>query len=305
MASSPFVPTQEIQLPETREAGISLFVRREDLIHPGISGNKYRKLNYNLKQAKLEGLDTLLTFGGAYSNHIAATAMAGKEHGFKTIGIIRGEEVSAKYRENPTLLSARDNGMRLKFVSRAEYRQKHIPAYLERLHMEFGTFYLLPEGGTNALAIKGCEEILSEKDGHYTVICCCVGTGGTLAGLSNAAAANQVVIGFPVLRAESLQKDIRSFATKDNWCLEQNYHFGGYAKINEALVSFINSFRVQTGIPLDPVYTGKLFYGILDKARKGEFRRGESILAIHSGGLQGIRGMNQVLGQRKMPLIDL
>lgn len=299
------VPTQKIQLSEIVKGGITLDIRREDLLHPLISGNKFRKLKYNLIKAKEEGHDTLLTLGGAYSNHIAATARAGKEYGFHTIGIIRGAELQSGYMANPTLQRAVKDGMRLKFISRQEYREKHSAGFLQNLIREYGRFYLLPEGGTNNLAVKGCEEILTEGDSTYDFICCCVGTGGTLAGIVNSSHAGQTVIGFPALKGDFLKKDICSFARKGNWQLEAAYHFGGYAKINETLVAFINSFHLATGIPLDPVYTGKMFYGILDMVKKEKFSKGTRVLAIHSGGLQGTEGMNLQLKQRKLPLIEL
>jgi 1-aminocyclopropane-1-carboxylate deaminase len=195
--------------------------------------------------------------------------------------------------------------MELHFISRREYRQKQEPAFLERLEVLFGRFYLLPEGGTNLLAVKGCSEILQDEDRRYDVICCAVGTGGTLSGIINASDPGQELIGFPVLKGGHLKKDICSFADKDNWRLEWGYHFGGYAKINESLIAFINSFRNVTGLPLDPIYTGKLFYGILDLAQRNTFRPGTRILAIHTGGLQGIAGMNRLLEKKKLPLIRI
>jgi 1-aminocyclopropane-1-carboxylate deaminase len=285
--------------------GVSVYIRREDLIHPVISGNKYRKLKYNLLQAAEQGKTRLLTFGGAFSNHIAATARAGREFGFSTVGIIRGDELAGGRPLNPTLEQARADGMKLQFISREVYRQKDTNTFITGLEETYGPFYLLPEGGTNALAVKGCEEILEKGDASFEIICCCVGTGGTLAGLINASGPDQELIGFPAMKGDFLKKDICSFVGKSNWRLENGYHFGGYAKINKELVAFINNFRELTGIPLDPVYTGKMFYGIVDMIRLGKFKKGTRILAIHSGGLQGIAGMNQVLKQKKLPLISL
>jgi 1-aminocyclopropane-1-carboxylate deaminase len=274
-------------------------------LHPLISGNKFRKLKYNLIQAEKEGHETLLSFGGAFSNHIAAVARAGREFGFRTIGIIRGEELEANPLANPTLGRAIQDGMQLKFISRKDYREKTESGFQETLCREYGRFYLLPEGGTNALAVKGCEEILKEEDRQYNVICCSTGTGGTLAGIINSSDNRQKVIGFPALKGDFIKKDICSFVSKSNWYLENGYHFGGYAKINETLVAFINNFHLVTGVPLDPVYTGKMFYGLLDMVRREKFKRGSSILAIHSGGLQGTEGMNRKLEQKKLPLINL
>lgn len=300
-----FVENQPIRLPVLTENKISLFIKREDLTHPLISGNKYRKLKYNLIKAKEDGYDTLLTFGGAYSNHIAATAYAGKVHGFKTIGIIRGEELEEKWRLNPTLKLAKEHGMQFKFVSRDLYRDKDNIHFHIELENEFGPYYLLPEGGTNVLAIKGCVEILTPSDNGFDVLCCSVGTGGTLAGISNAALPHQQVLGFPALRGDFLQEDIRKFARKENWVLQTAYHFGGYAKVSGVLVNFVNDFYKQTQILLDPIYTGKMMFGLLDMVQKKSFKPKTRILAVHTGGLQGIEGMNRVLKQKKLPLINV
>jgi len=275
------------------------------MVHPIISGNKYRKLKYNLLHAKKGRFNTLLTFGGAYSNHIVATAYAGEEIGLKTIGIIRGEELFNKWDQNPTLFMANKAGMQFKFVSRITYRGKEHTSFLKRLEEEFGLFYMLPEGGTNALAIRGCEEILTDSDASFNVICCSVGTGGTLAGIINSSYANQRVLGFPALKGDFLKKDIRKFARRENWELQSDYHFGGYAKVTPALIAFVNDFRKETQIPLDPIYTGKMMFGILDMVAKGCFEPNSKILAIHSGGLQGIEGMNQKLKRKNLPLIDV
>jgi len=299
------VPTQEILLPLVKEKNIRLFIRREDTIHPLLSGNKYRKLKYNLEAAKEGGYSRLITFGGAFSNHITATAFAGKEQGFTTVGIIRGDELKDSWKLNPTLALASELGMQFKFVSREVYRTKNESNFTTQLLKEYGTSYILPEGGTNALAIKGCQEILTKEDAHFDVICSSVGTGGTLAGLIKASGPNQQILGFAALKGDFLQKDICSFVTKTNWELLTGYHFGGYAKISETLITFINDFKNETGISLDPVYTGKMMFGILDLIRSGFFKEGSKILAIHTGGLQGINGMNQYLKKKELPLIEL
>ena len=195
------IQTQEIKL---SHKSISLFIRREDLIHPIISGNKYRKLKYNLLQAKAENQQTLLTFGGAFSNHIAAVAFAGKEQGFKTIGIIRGDELESKISENPTLKFAQECGMQFEFVTREAYRHKTESDFIENLKEAYGDFYLVPEGGTNEFAVKGCEEILSEADSQYDFVCCAVGTGGTISGIINSVLPHQKVLGFPALKGDFL-----------------------------------------------------------------------------------------------------
>ncbi|SER04293.1 1-aminocyclopropane-1-carboxylate deaminase [Hyunsoonleella jejuensis] len=294
---------QHINLPE--EPKIELCLKREDKLHAFVSGNKYRKLKYNLKEAELLGFDTLLTFGGAFSNHIAAVASAGHILGFKTIGVIRGEELQYNVKTNPTLQFAQDNGMRLKFVPRDVYREKTTSAFLEVLKKEFGNFYLIPEGGTNTLAIKGCEEILANDDKSFDFVCCAVGTGGTISGLINCSKPRQQVLGFPALKGSFLHEDISKFVSKTNWDLVTNYHFGGYAKINSKLVNFINAFKSEYDVQLDPVYTGKMMYGIFDLVQKGFFPSGSKILAIHTGGLQGIEGMNAFLKTKQLPLIQV
>lgn len=283
---------------------ISLVIKREDLIHPFVSGNKFRKLKYNLLQAKTENQSTLLTFGGAYSNHIAAVAYAGKENGFQTIGIIRGDELADKIASNPTLKFAQECGMQFEFVSREDYRLKTEAAFLEQLEQKHGSFYLIPEGGTNALAIKGCEEILTQEDGIFDYVACAIGTGGTISGIINSALPHQKILGFPALKADFLQDEIRNFVQNENWELITEYHFGGYAKVNDELIAFINWFFEQTQIPLDPVYTGKMVFGVFDLINKNYFPENSKILLIHTGGLQGIHGMNLKLKQKGLLTID-
>lgn len=284
---------------------ISVQIKREDLIHPFVSGNKFRKLKYNLLQAREENQETLLTFGGAFSNHIAAVAFAGKEKGFKTIGIIRGDELGNKIAENPTLLFAQNCGMQLEFVSREEYRLKNEISFLDNLKAKFGSFYNIPEGGTNALAIKGCQEILTEDDAEFDYICCSVGTGGTISGIINSILPYQTVLGFPALKGDFLEKEIRIFAQKDNWELMTDYHFGGYGKVNTELIEFINQFYDENQIPLDPIYTGKMVFGVIDLINKNYFPEKSKILLIHTGGIQGIRGMNMKLRNKQLQTIDI
>ena len=296
---------QEVSFPLLTEKQVSLTIKREDLLHPLLSGNKFRKLKYNLIEAKNRDFDTILTFGGAYSNHIAATAYAGKLHGFKTIGIIRGEELSEKWEANPTLLLASEHGMRFKFISREDYSNKENPSYLKKLQREFGSCHILPEGGTNALAVIGCEEILTPEDADFEVICCAVGTGGTLAGVINSSLKNQHVLGFPAVKGDFLTEDIRKFAPEGRWKLITEYHFGGYAKVTAELIDFVNDFKRKTQIPLDPIYTGKMVFGILDLVQQDYFLPKTKILAIHTGGLQGIAGMNILLKKKNLPLLIL
>jgi 1-aminocyclopropane-1-carboxylate deaminase len=283
---------------------ISVSVKREDLIHPFVSGNKFRKLKYNLLQAKEERQKTLLTFGGAFSNHIAAVAFAGKENGFKTIGIVRGDELRDKIADNPTLLFAQNCGMQLEFISREEYHLKTESSFLENLEKQFGDFYLIPEGGTNELAIKGCQEILTEEDSDFDYVCCSVGTGGTIAGIINSALPHQKVLGFPALKGDFLKDEICIFVQNENWELITDYHFGGYGKVNQELITFINEFYNENKILLDPIYTGKMVFGVIDKINKGYFPAQSKILLIHTGGIQGIKGMNMKLKKKQLPIID-
>ena len=285
------------------EQNVELFIRREDLIHPYISGNKFRKLKYNLIEAKKQNFATILTFGGAFSNHIAATAFAANQNGFKSIGVIRGDELVDKIDENPTLAFAKRQGMIFKFISRDDYNFKTEPHFIKNLEAEFGRFYLLPEGGANDLAVKGCEEILTSTDAIYDYICTCVGTGGTIAGIVNSSFSHQKILGFPALKGDFLQKDICKFAVNSNWELVNDYHFGGYAKVNAELINFMNSFFCQHRILLDPIYTAKMVFGVLDLIQKNYFVDNSKILLIHTGGLQGIEGMNIKLKQKNATTI--
>ncbi len=296
---------QLLSLPILKEKDVSITLKREDLLHPYISGNKYRKLKYNLEAAQMKGHHTLLTFGGAYSNHIDALAYAGKEKGMQTIGVIRGEEIKDAWSSNTTLKRASANGMVFKFVSREAYREKDSDGFVSQLRKDFGDFYTIPEGGTNALAVKGCEEILDSNDQKFDIICTCVGTGGTVSGLINASNTSQKVLGFSALKGDFLKSDIRKMVKKDNWRLITDYHFGGYAKINIELIDFINQFKATTDIPLDPIYTGKMLFGLLDMIKNDNFVPGTNILVIHTGGIQGVEGMNTVLKKKNLPLLTI
>ncbi len=300
---------QSITHPVLDAAEVFLDIKREDLLHNEVSGNKFRKLKYNLIEAKKLGYTSVVTFGGAYSNHIAATAAAGKILGLNTIGIIRGEELGIDLNktllENDTLRFASAAGMHFQFVSREGYRNKASSEFLDQLKEEFGSFYLIPEGGTNDLAIKGCEEILGSEDATYDIICCAVGTGGTVSGIINSSKDHQKILGFPALKGDFLAEEIKKYTSRTNWELVIDYHFGGYGKVNQELVEFINVFKDQQHIPLDPVYTGKMLFGVFDMVKKGVFPKNTRILAVHTGGLQGIAGMNKKLMKKKLPLITI
>ena len=267
---------------------IRLTMKREDQIHPVLSGNKYRKLKYNFQRLKSASYKKVFTFGGAFSNHLAAVAAAGISLKIPTIGIVRGEEWEFQIEKSPTLTYCQSQGMILYFISRDAYREKKVP-----FPYDPSQDYLLPEGGTNALAIEGCKEILNNSDTQFDTVCCCVGTGGTLAGLIEASASDQEILGFPALMHRQLEGDIQQWTRKDNWALIRGFEFGGYARTNEALVGFMNYFYQQYGIPLDPIYTGKMLFGIFELIKKGQWRWGNNVLIIHTGGLQGIQGFNQ------------
>lgn len=298
-------PTIQAEIQFVKSIGHSdLFVLREDRIHPEISGNKYRKLKYNLEAFQQGNYESILSFGGAYSNHIAALAAAGREFNIPTIGIIRGEELKDKIQDNPTLSYAKQNGMRLEFVSRTAYREKNQPKFLEELRMKFGNVYILPEGGTNEMAIKGCEEILGKHTAEFDYICCAVGTGGTIRGILNSALPHQKVLGFPALKdSEFLKNEINQVDKRSNFDWINNFHFGGYGKYSTELIDFINEFKNQYNVPLEPIYTGKMFYGIVQLMKEKFFPVDSKILAVHTGGLQGIEGINQRLKEKNKPLL--
>ena len=283
---------------------IHVYVKREDLMHPIVSGNKFRKLKYNLIEAKNQNQTTLLTFGGAFSNHIAAVAFAGQQNGFETIGIIRGDELFDKISENSTLKFAQECGMKFEFVTRNQYQNKSNLEFISSLQTKFGDFYLIPEGGTNDFAVKGCEEILTNDDSDFNFVCTCVGTGGTISGIINSSNSNQKILGFPALKGDFLNDEIRTFVTNNNWDLITDYHFGGYGKISDELIHFMNEFSNQYRFLIDPIYTAKMFYGVLDLINKNYFPDNSKILIIHSGGLQGIQGINDLLKKKNKVLIN-
>jgi len=287
---------QEITHPLFTEKKVQVHVLRLDLYQPEIGGNKYFKLKYNLEQARLGNHSTLLSFGGAYSNHIAALANAGKIYGFKTIGIIRGDELEIN--SNKTIQQASENGMHLHFINRELYRKKNDTNFIEKLHQLFGEFYLIPEGGSNVFAVKGCKEIIDLIPFPADIICCAVGTGGTIAGIQLSSENNQQIIGIPVLKnATFLYNDILSLQEKfysqilnekpkSKLELIFDYHFGGYAKSTKELEQFQINFQKEFQIPLDKIYTAKLFYAVFDLIKKDFFQPEQKIILLHTGGLQ-------------------
>lgn len=281
-------PVQFLPDPFLTLVPVQLYLKRDDLLHPLVSGNKWRKLKYNLLTARAQGHHTLLTFGGAYSNHLYATAAAGSVFGFQTIGVVRGEEL-ANAPLNSTLTFCRSRGMRLHFVSRADYRRKDDPAFVTELIDRFGPCYVIPEGGTNELALRGMAEITPEIIGQLgrapDYVCCSVGTGGTVMGLAQTAPPETTVLGFLALKAPDFQ-----LPEPASCQLTTNYHFGGYAKTTPELFDFIRSFEQKSRIQIEQVYTGKMLYGIYDLARRGCFPDDATVVAVHTGGLQGRSG---------------
>jgi len=270
-----------------------IWLRREDLIKEKVTGNKFRKLKYNLIEAKKMNSKAILTFGGAFSNHLYATALLGYINGIKTYGIVRGNEWKEKLKENPTLINCVNNGMTLIFVSRDIYKKKNNCAFWRIIKLNPSKFYIIPEGGTNELAVKGCSEMLDKNDNIYDVLCCPVGTGGTISGLIKSSTINQKIIGFSVLNHNNLKSDIDKHTNKKKWELNNKYTFGGYARSNIDLISFINNFKKKFNIQLDPIYTGKMLFGIFDLINKNQWSWGKNILIFHTGGIQGIEGFNR------------
>lgn len=286
---TPIIP---LDLPQILGKKLKIYLKRDDLIDNEISGNKWRKLKYNLLQAKSLGYKQILTFGGAYSNHISATAAACQRFGFESIGIIRGDELDEN--ANHTLRFASSRGMKLHFVDRSSYRKKSDADWLKRLSQENNAF-IVPEGGTNDLALKGVAEMVDEIDMDFDYLICPVGTGGTLAGIASALTSNQTALGISSLKgADYLYDEIHNMLGFDhNWQINHDYHFGGYAKSDSHLIDFINDFKDITAIPLDPVYTGKMMFAVMDLIKKDKFESGMRLICIHTGGLQGIDGFNE------------
>ena len=284
-------PLQVLHDDVLAHADVTVMVKRIDLVHPIISGNKWYKLKYNLENAQQQGCRQILSFGGAYSNHIHALAGACKAIGLDSIGVIRGERSSLL---NDTLKFAEGCGMRLHYLNRADYRLKDSPKVIHQLQQRFGDFYLLPEGGSNALALKGVAELVDELGDDFDLLCCACGSGGTLAGLIAGLAGRKSLEGYSALKgADFLYGDIRrllaagGYQDTDNWGLNLDYHFGGFAKTTPELLNFIHSFTERHDIPLEPLYTGKLFYGLYERIAQGVYPRGIRIIALHSGGMQG------------------
>jgi 1-aminocyclopropane-1-carboxylate deaminase len=273
--------------------GISLWIKRDDLLHPVISGNKWRKLKYNLVGVIASGAHAVKSMGGAYSNYLHALAYAGKQLGLATTGIIRGERPPVL---NPTLEDIAEWGMTLNFVSRTEYRRyRHYATAADLPCIKPGEYWL-PEGGSTPLALQGIRELVAEIDIRFDILCVPCGTGATLSGLIDACPEGVEVLGFSALKsADALEQTIRqrSWSALVGWRLIHDYHFGGFAKITPGLLGFMRAFEESTATPLEPVYNGKMFYGLYDMIRQGYFKRGSRIIAVHTGGLQGNRGFDR------------
>lgn len=285
-----YIQTIECEL--LAKKNITLKIKRDDLLHPQISGNKWRKLKYNLIQMQALNKTELLTFGGAFSNHIYACAAAGKEFNLATHAIVRGPELDEN---NPTLKFAKQCGMQLHVVNRLEYRQRHNEAYLATLQERFPHAYILPEGGTNEFAIEGCKELAQSLPDHDYVICP-TGSGGTLAGLIEGSSNKTNLLGIAVLKqADYLRDEIQALSPKarsqKNWQLLTDFHDGGYGKFTPKLWQFCQNMTNEHNLPLEPIYSGKMMYALWQLIADDYFPSGSTIIAIHTGGLQGLDGL--------------
>ena len=260
--------------------GIRLYLKRDDLLHPVVPGNKWRKLKHNLAAARER---RLLTFGGAYSNHIRAVAAAGRLFGFETVGVVRGEEHLPL---NDSLAYAVGQGMRLTYLDRSTYRRRTEPDVLAALVEEFGPCHVIPEGGSNGPGVRGCAELPGEIDVDFDVICCATGTGATLAGIA-AGMPERRAVGFAVLKgAGYLDDEVRRLqheafgSVTGNWSVDHDFHFGGYAKRTVALDAFVADFAARHHIMLDRVYEAKMMHGLLSRIAEGVFAPGTTVVAV-------------------------
>lgn len=281
---------QQINLDSVREMGLELYVKRDDLIDKNISGNKWRKLKFNIAKAKEIGANRILTFGGAYSNHIAATAALAPFVGIELHAFIRGEELNSN--SNPTLQKASEHGLNLHFLTRSEYAEIKKSESLKSLDDKWDNTWVIPEGGANEEGVKGCAEIYHEIDQEFDFICLSAGTGTTAAGILREMKDETLVV-FPALKGgDFLRQDIlkwqnENFDKDAQLRLLTDFHFGGYGKVGQSLIDFVRLVKDEISLPLDYIYTAKAFYGLLQMIQKGEFSKGSKILFYHSGGLQG------------------
>ena len=282
---------KELKLNINNSNNIKLFIKREDLIHDIVSGNKWRKLNYNFKYIKEKKIKKILSFGGAYSNHLHALSWLAKKNNIKSFGLVRGCKLSI---ENPTLSFCKKNKMDLFFLNRSTYRNNKYnnPIFKKIIKSEENVF-VIPEGGFNEFGIKGCEEIMNEVNEHYDIICCSIGSGCTAVGIIKSLKFDQSFLGFSSFKNNSQIKNIISEKVKTmNWEINSEYNFGGFGQVNNELKKFIKDFKNTYAIMLDPIYTSKLFFGLFDMISKNKFPKDSRILALHTGGLQGIQGVN-------------
>lgn len=292
-------PLHELKLSILEEKKVKVWIKRDDLIHDEISGNKWRKLKLNVEAFQKGSYKAILTFGGAYSNHILATAKVGADYNIPTISIIRGEE---QLPLNPTLKRSKELGMEIHYISRSAYREKDKIEFLDKIKEQFGNVYIIPEGGGNIEGVLGCKDIVTELDENFNYILTDCGTGATLAGISLALNKNQKAIGVPVLKGGSfILGEVKNYyqllgeglSSLENIELATGYHFGGYAKHKPELIDFMRSFYTETGIKTDPVYTGKLFFALMDLLKLDYFPKGSKMIVVHTGGLQGIAGFEE------------
>jgi 1-aminocyclopropane-1-carboxylate deaminase len=282
-------PVDEVTAFFPNSRGIRIFILRLDVMHPIISGNKWFKLKYNLEAAHNGNFRQVITFGGAYSNHLIATAVASSAAGFSSVGIVRG--VHAQQNLTPTMQACRQQGMRLHFVSREAYALRDDTQFLQDIEDLFGNSYIIPEGGNNDAGRKGAGEIADYIHQGATHVCLPVGTGTTFAGLRNRLDVAVGMTGFTAVKngaylEDEVARQLNDQQTK-NWALETSCHFGGFAKTTPILLDFIRAFHTATGILLDIVYTGKMMFGICGLIERNAFAEGENIVCIHTGGLQG------------------
>jgi 1-aminocyclopropane-1-carboxylate deaminase len=278
---------------------LEVFVKRDDLIDPLVSGNKWRKLKYNIEQAKHKSGEGIITFGGAHSNHLVATAKACNKAGLKSVGFVRGEELTAD--SNETLKDCASFGMELVFISREEYKNKEDWDYLNQLKHGFPAFHIVPEGGANFYGVVGCQEILKETANDFDHVFLCAGTGTTAAGVILSAGAHTKVHVVAALKGDFMEAQVTKMLNsvcfdeelvselKSKSVFHNNTHFGGYAKTSPELIAFIADFKYQTNLPLDPIYTGKSMYALVQEWKRGGLGNGNKILFIHTGGMQGMR----------------
>ncbi len=304
-------PVHQLSHTLFEQHGVEVLIKREDLLHELVSGNKWRKLKYNLAAARDLGMECILTFGGAYSNHLYATAAACSALGFDSIGVVRGDPV---FPLNPTLDFAVKRGMALHYISRKDYREKDNNGILQKLHEQYSHAYILPEGGSNVLGIRGCMEILSEVNEPFDVVAVPCGTGSTLTGLVLSLKEHQSAIGFSAMKGGGfiqdqvinqlqaiLEEPFPDSELVGSFMIETGYHFGGYGKYTQELSDFMLQFYYDHQIKLEPIYTAKMAYGIYDLIRKKTFPRGTRILMVHTGGLQGLAGFTERFGEKFYP----